>query len=87
MILESLQVQFNTMTESTEVINEGVIEIIKNFFKKIFDVISKLFKSDSGSGSSSTAKKIRRELEEHKDAIDAGLLIADSAIHMKAANN
>ena len=84
MMLESCQIQFNAMTEGVEAINEGVIEIIKNFFKKIFDAIAKLFKSDSGSGSS-MAKKIRKELEEHKDAIDAGLpLIADSTTLKKA---
>lgn len=85
MMLESFQIQFSAMTEGVEAINEGVIDIIKNFFKKIFNAIAKLFKSDSGSDSGSgMAKKIRKELEEHKDAIDAGLpLIADSVMLKK----
>ena len=51
-VTESCQIKFQEISESTsvEALNEGVIDAIKNFFKKIWNAITKLF---GGSGSSS----------------------------------
>lgn len=51
-VTESCQIKFQEISESAsvEALNEGVIDAIKNFFKKIWNAITKLF---GGSGSSS----------------------------------
>ena len=83
MMLESLQVQFSAMNEGAEVINEGVIEVIKNFFKKLINAITKLFKSNTSG--SSVAKRMRKELEEFRGAIDAGLPLVAEKVTLKKA--
>lgn len=86
LVAESCQIKFQQVSESTslEALNEGVIDSIKNFFKKLWNAITKLFKGGSdGSGSASEEIKKNNELLDYmtknKEAIDAHAAeVADS---------
>lgn len=86
LVAESCQIKFQQVSESAslEALNEGVIDSIKNFFKKLWNAITKLFKGGSdGSGSASEEIKKNNELLDYmtknKEAIDAHAAeVADS---------
>lgn len=73
-VLETCQLKYQAMTEGVDVINEGVIETIKNFFKKLLNAIKKIFgvnSSDSSSGggvSSQNIDKLKKQLDNRRVA-------------------
>lgn len=86
LVTESCQIKFQQVSESTsiEALNEGVIDSIKNFFKKLWNAITKLF-SGGSDGSGSTKEEIKKNTElldymtKNKEAIDAHAAeVADS---------
>ena len=78
LVSESCQIKFQQVSESTsiEALNEGVIDSIKNFFKKLWNAITKLF-SGGSDGSGSAKEEIKKNTElldymtKNKEAIDA----------------
>lgn len=86
LVTESCQIKFQQVSESTsiEALNEGVIDSIKNFFKKLWNAITKLF-SGGSDGSGSAKEEIKKNTElldymtKNKEAIDAHAAeVADS---------
>lgn len=86
LVTESCQIKFQQVSESTsiEALNEGVIDSIKNFFKKLWNAITKLF-SGGSDGSGSTKEEIKKNTElldymaKNKEAIDTHAAeVADS---------
>lgn len=84
MVLEICQLKYQAMVEGVGIIHEGVIESIKNFFKKLWNAMTKLFKGGSdGSGSAKEEIKKNNELlnymAKNKEAIDSHAAeVADS---------
>ena len=86
LVAESCQIKFQKVSESAsiEALNEGVIDTIKNFFKKLWNAITKLFQGGSdGSGSAQEEIKKNKELLDYmtknEEAIDAHAAeVADS---------
>ena len=79
-MLEACQLKYQSMVEGVSVINEGVIDSIKNFFKKLFNAIKKFFgfssSSSSGGGggaSPSNIGKLKRKVINDRKKIAAGL--------------
>ena len=86
LVTESCQIKFQQVSESTsiEALNEGVIDSIKNFFKKLWNAITKLF-SGGSDGSGSAKEEIKKNtklldyMTKNKEAIDAHAAeVADS---------
>ena len=83
-VTESCQIKFQQVSEnaSIEALNEGVIDSIKNFFKKLWNAITKLFQGGSdGSGSAEIKKnkELLNYMTKNKEAIDAHAAeVADS---------
>ena len=86
LVTESCQIKFQQVSESTsiEALNEGVIDSIKNFFKKLWNAITKLF-SGGSDGSGSAKEEIKKNtklldyMAKNKEAIDAHAAeVADS---------
>ena len=76
MMLETCQLKYQELTEGVSVINEGVIESIKNFFKKLFNAIKKFFgfSSSSGGGASpSNIDKLKKKVINNSEKIKAGM--------------
>ena len=57
-ILEECQFKYQSLVEGTSVINEGFIDSIKKFFKKLFNIIKKFL----GFGGGGDRKEIRTEI-------------------------
>ena len=74
-ILEECQFKYQSLVEGTSVINEGVIESIKNFFKKLLNAIKKFFgiSSSGGGGSPSNIGKLKKKVINDGKKIAAGL--------------
>ena len=76
LMLEGCQLKYQEIAEglSVSAINEGVIEAIKNFFKKLFNAIKKFFgisSSDSSSGGGSISHNtaiLKKQLEDKRVA-------------------
>lgn len=74
LMLEGCQLKYQEIAEgaSVSVLNEGVIEAIKNFFKKLFNAIKKFFgfgSSDSSSGGGSISRNtaiLKKQLEDKR---------------------
>ena len=63
-MLEMCQLKYQSLVEGVSVINEGVIEIIKNFFKKLFNAIKKFFGISSGDEASrQNIDKLKKQLD------------------------
>lgn len=64
-MLEMCQLKYQSLVEGVDVINEGVIETIKNFFKKLLNAIKKFFgiSSSDGSASSQNIDKLKKQLD------------------------
>lgn len=68
-MLEMCQLKYQSLIEGVDVINEGVIESIKNFFKKLLNAIKKFFgisSSDSSSGGGASRQsidKLKKQLD------------------------
>lgn len=86
LVTESCQIKFQQVSESTsiEALNEGMIDSIKNFFKKLWNAITKLF-SGGSDGSGSAKEEIKKNtklldyMTKNKEAIDAHAAeVADS---------
>ena len=83
-VTESCQIKFQEISESAsvEALNEGVIDSIKNFFKRLWNAITKLFSGGSdGSGSAEIKKntELLNYMTKNKEAIDAHAAeVADS---------
>lgn len=71
MMFETCQLKYQELTEGASVINEGVVDTIKNFFKKIINAIKKFFGASSGSVSSQDFDKLKKQLG--SDRIAAGI--------------
>ena len=82
LMLEGCQLKYQEIAEGASVsaINEGVIEAIKNFFKKLFNAIKKFFgfgSSSSGDGASrQNIDKLKKQLED-KQVIEGMDYLAD----------
>ena len=72
-MLEACQLKYQSMVEGVSVINEGVIESIKNFFKKLFNAIKKFF-GFSSSGSPSNIDKLKKKVNNDSKKIKVGLI-------------
>ena len=72
LMLECCQVEFQAVTEghSVEAINEGIFDIIKKFFKAIWNMLKKIFgiKGSGGSGGSSGGGGSTNTKEQKKEA-------------------
>lgn len=82
-MLEVCQLKYQSLVEGVSVINEGVIEIIKNFFKRLFNAIKKFFgfrsnNGGEGSASPSNIEKLKKSIRENHNHIIKGIkYIAD----------
>lgn len=78
-MLEACQLKYQAMVEGVDFINEGgVIESIKNFFKKLFNAIKKFFEFGSSSGGGGSASpsnigKLKKKVNNDNKKIAAGL--------------
>ena len=102
LMLEGCQVEFQGFYEgsSLEAINEGIFDVIKKFFRTIWNFLKKIFGikgsgGSSGGGSSSggstntkeqkkEAEKLDKEVEESKDEIE---FMLDPRDEMKKKKN
>lgn len=80
-MLEGCQLEFQAVTEghSVEAINEGIFDIIKKFFKAIWNMLKKIFGikgsggSSSGGGGSSGGSTNTKEQKKEADDVDKEL--------------
>ena len=77
-MLEACQLKYQAMVEGVSVINEGVIDSIKNFFKKLLNAIKKFFGFSSSSGGGGSASpsnigKLKKKVINDGKKIAAGL--------------
>ena len=87
LMLEGCQLKYQEIAEgaSVSVINEGVIEAIKNFFKKLFNAIKKFFGfgSSDSNGGGSTSRNIailKKQLEDKR--VEKGLRYLGSHLEL-----
>ena len=74
-MLEVCQLKYQSLVEGVNIVNEGVIDSIKNFFKKLFNAIKKFFgfSSSSGGASPSNIGKLKKKVINDGKKIAAGL--------------
>ena len=76
-MLEVCQLKYQSLVEGVNIVNEGVIDSIKNFFKKLFNAIKKFFGFSSSSGgggaSPSNISKLKMKVINDPKKIAAGL--------------
>lgn len=87
-MLEMCQLKYQSLVEGVDVINEGVIESIKNFFKKLLNAIKKFFgisSSDSsgGSASSQNIDKLKKQLDNRRVAAGIRYMVEHPEIGKK----
>ena len=88
-MLEMCQLKYQSLVEGVDVINEGVIESIKNFFKKLFNAIKKFFgisSGDSSSGggvSSQNIDKLKKQLDNRRVAAGIRYMVEHPEIGKK----
>lgn len=87
-MLETCQLKYQAMVEGVDVINEGVIESIKNFFKTLLNAIKKFFgvnSSDSSSGgvSSQNTDKLKKQLDNRRIAAGIRYMVEHPEIGKK----
>ena len=86
-MLEMCQLKYQSLVEGVSVIHEGVIETIKNFFKKLLNAIKKFFgvsSSDSSGGvSSQNIDKLKKQLDNRRVAAGIRYMVEHPEIGKK----
>ena len=68
LMLEGCQLKYQSLVEGVSAINEGVIEAIKNFFRKLFNAIKKFFGISSSDSISRNTAILKKQLEDKRVA-------------------
>lgn len=83
LMLEMCQLKYQSLVEGVSVINEGVIEAIKNFFKKLFNSNEKFFDRISDDTSSKDLDNLKKQSNDYHIAAGIRYMLKHPEISKK----